>query len=369
MKIMELCLSPDLGGLELYVYRSSMKLAENDKVYAVINKSGKLAERFKASGISILYLDKCSKILPLVNARKLASIIDENNIDVIHMHWGRDLSLAALAKHFSKNKPRLVYTRQMQITRNKDGFYHRFLYKQVDVFITITQALAKLARSYLSEADKDKVMPLYYGVQEPDKILSQEEKTSLRKEVGFNEKDYVVALFGRIEEYKGQHVVIDAISNLKKQDERIKGLIIGHAMDENYLRKIKNSVKNLGLENDVCFMNFVENPQKWMQACDAVILATKEETFGLVLAEAMQSGVVVIGTNSGGVPEIIDHNQSGFLFEYEDVESLSHYIIELKKDKNKALLFAKTGKEKSQKLFDINNHYVELRKLLAGTYN
>lgn len=367
MKIMELCLSPDLGGLELYVYRASMKLAETDKVHAVINQKGKLAERFRNTDLPVSYLDKGFKVLPLFSALKLAGIIDRCDIDVIHMHWGRDLSVAALAKWFSKKKPRLVYTRQMQITRNKDDIYHRFLYKQVDVFITITKVLAKLARSFLSEADKHKVVPLYYGVEEPDKFLSQDEKQQLRKKAGFVESDFIVALFGRIEEYKGQHVVIDAIARLKQQDNAVKGLIVGHAMDKEYFSAIKSSVRERGIEHDIHFMDFVENPQEWMQACDVVVLATKEETFGLVLAEAMQSGVAVIGTNSGGVPEIIDHDKNGFLFEYGDEINLCKYILELKEDENKLLQYAKAGQEKAKQLFDINKHYVELRKLLAGT--
>ena len=365
MKIMELCLSPDLGGLELYVYRASMKLAETDKVHAVINQKGKLAERFRDTDLPVSYLDKGFKVLPLFSALKLAGIIDRYDIDVIHMHWGRDLSVAALAKWFSKKKPRLVYTRQMQITRNKDDIYHRFLYKQVDVFITITKVLAKLARSFLSEADKHKVVPLYYGVEEPDKFLSQDEKQQLRKKAGFVESDFIVALFGRIEEYKGQHVVIDAIARLKQQGNVVKGLIVGHAMDKEYFSAIKNRVKENGIEHDIHFMDFVENPQEWMQACDVVVLATKEETFGLVLAEAMQSGVAVIGTNSGGVPEIIDHDKNGFLFEYGDEINLCKYILELKENENKLLQYAKAGQEKAKQLFDINKHYVELRKLLS----
>lgn len=366
MNIMELCLSPDLGGLELYVYRASVKLAETEQVYAVINKKGKLAERFSDANISVCYLEKAFKALPLFRALQLAKIIDQNNIDAIHLHWGRDLSLAALAKWFSKKKPRLVYTRQMQITRNKDDIYHRFLYSQVDVFITITKVLAGLARSFLSKADKHKVVPLYYGVQEPEKYLSQAEKQQYRDKIGFSETDFVVALFGRIEECKGQHVLIDAIANLNKQGHDVKCLIVGHAMDKSYLALMQQRVKDNAIEDNIYFMDFVSNPQEWMQVCDAVVLATKEETFGLVLAEAMQAEVAVIGTNSGGVPEIIEHEKTGFLFNYGDVASLCKFILELKDDDSKRLEYAKAGQEKAKSLFDINHHYIELRKLLSS---
>lgn len=365
MNIMELCLSPDLGGLELYVYRASIKLAETDRVQAVISSKGKLKQQFSETSIQVIYLEKGFKVFPILKALKLARIIDKNNIDTIHLHWGRDLSLAALAKWLSKKKPRLVYTRQMQITRNKDDFYHRFLYKQVDVFITITQLLANLARSFLSDYDKDKVVPLYYGVQEPGRYLSNADKTKFREQIGFSDNDFVVALFGRIEEAKGQHVLLNALAQLRRQGHNIKSLIVGHAMDKSYMTSLQLFVKENNLHKDICFMDFIKNPQDWMQACDAVVLATKEETFGLVLAEAMQAGVAVIGTNSGGVPEIIEHNKTGFLFDYGDVEKLCQVILELKEDEKMRESFAKAGKEKAQKLFNIKNHYKELRKILS----
>lgn len=363
---MELCLSPSLGGLELYVYRTSLKLSETDKIYSVLAEKGSLAQRFSNSNIPVYSFKKTFKLLPVFSALKLARIIDEKGIDAIHIHWGRDLSLASLAKWFSKKKPRLVYTRQMQITRNKNDFYHRFIYSQIDVFITITKVLAKLARSFLSEVDKHKVVPLYYGVQEPTKILSIKEKKQYREKIGFSESDFIVALFGRIEEYKGQHVLIDAIAKLNKQGEDVKCLIVGHAMDKKYLTLIKDRVRDNNINNNVHFMDFVENPQEWMQACDLVVLTTKEETFGLVLAEAMHAGVAVIGTNSGGVPEIIDHGKTGLMFNYGNVDLLCEYILQMKNNEEQKHIYAKAGQDKAKRLFDIEEHYTELRKLLGG---
>lgn len=56
---------------------------------------------------------------------------------------------------------------------------------------------------------------------------------------------------------------------------------------------------------------------------DAVVLTTECETFGLIMIEAMMAGVVVIGSNSGGVPEIIDHLEHGLLFNVFDAQDLS----------------------------------------------
>ena len=282
MNILELCLSPDLGGLELYVVNTCRELSKKDNVIATVNEDGKIKARLQDLNVEALYLSCFSKALPVIAARKLAKIIDERKIDVIHMHWGKDLALASLAKRFSNAKPMLVYTRQMQITRNKGDFYHRFMYRQVDVFITITKVLAELSRGFLSKDNEKKIVPLYYGVKAVDKVLSSEEKFKYRKEIGFTESDFIVALFGRIEASKGQDVLIKAISKLSQQGHQVKALIVGHAMEDSYFSVMKENVKKSGLEQNIKFMGFVENVQDWMQAGDVTLLASKEETFGPV---------------------------------------------------------------------------------------
>ena len=110
MNILELCLSPDLGGLELYMLRTTKALLPRHKMLAVITKDARLKQYLKNENIEYTELLSRFRFLPIKNAYKLASIIDNNDIDLIHMHWGKDLPLAAFAKILSKRKPALVYT-------------------------------------------------------------------------------------------------------------------------------------------------------------------------------------------------------------------------------------------------------------------
>ncbi len=73
MNVLELCLSPDLGGLELYVYRASMKLAETDNVYAALSEKGKLAERFSDKNVPLYFFKKPFTVSPVNNGGSTAS--------------------------------------------------------------------------------------------------------------------------------------------------------------------------------------------------------------------------------------------------------------------------------------------------------
>ena len=92
MNVLELCLSPGLGGLELYMFRCAQALERHHRVTGILNTAGKLTAHFSEHAqIRTHKLNHASKILPLLNARALARIIDDEQIDVIHMHWGLSL--------------------------------------------------------------------------------------------------------------------------------------------------------------------------------------------------------------------------------------------------------------------------------------
>lgn len=367
MNIIELCLSPGLGGLELYVFRSSEALLNSktgaNKVIAVISEKSKLDRYFqKNSSIATKYIKSFFSPLPLLNAKKLARIIDQNNVDIIHMHWGKDLPLAALGKALSKRKPALVYTRQMMITRKKNDAYHNFQYRQINRLLTITKELESLCKQYIAVA-KDNIQTLYYGVKAPDKLLNPDEITRRKLNTGFNKNDFVAGLFGRLEEGKGQHLLIKAIAMANKNGRQIKALIVGHEMNAGYRNKLLALANKLNVAENIIFNDFVDKPQDLMQICDCVCLTSYEETFGLVLPEAMRVGVAVIGSNKGGVPEIIDHKVTGLLFDSQDEVSLHDQIVYLHDNPAIKQEIARSGKIKADDAFNNEKHFRSLESI------
>lgn len=360
MNILSLCLSTGLGGLELYALRSAAHLSKSESVLVVCKADAKLHKQITSSGLNAATLNVRFSPLPILAALQLARIIDHNNIDIVHMHWGKDLPLASLAIKLSKKKPAMVYTRQMQITRMKTDFYHRFLYKEMSLMLAITNQLRDRCAHMLGDDAGKRVKTLYYGVPNPEQQLTTAEIISKRKELSLNEHDFVVGLFGRLEEQKGQHLLIKAIAEAQQEGINLKAIIVGHEMNEGYRDQLKNLATDYKVSENIIFMDFVDTPQEIMQICDCVLLATYMETFGLVLPEAMRCGIAVIGSNAGGVPEIIDHDKTGLLFEPKNITDLKEQLCTLYNKKEKRQQLALAGREKADRVFNNEQHFKNL---------
>jgi glycosyltransferase involved in cell wall biosynthesis len=368
VKVLELCLSTGVGGLELYAVRTATQLlARHIDCVAAVADGTMTAGRMQQAGVPVIFCGKAGRIFPLISARRLARHIDQQQIDIIHMHWARDLSLAVLAKRLARRPVKLIYTRQMMLTRSKRDIYHRFLYRQVDLFLTITRELCELARRYLP-MPAQAIQALYYGVERPP-VLDKKAKAELRQSLGIPSDAFAIGMVGRIEEGKGQHLVVQALQQLLRQSVNAHAIIIGPAMDQAYMESLRNTVQQQNLSSHVTFYGSHDNPIEIMSAFDVVVLASRQETFGLVLIEAMRNGVAVIGTNAGGVPEIIDDGATGLLFEPDNAADLTEKLMSLcggrQSDKGRATELAKAGKAKADMLFSQQQHYDRLIEFMS----
>jgi len=362
--LLELCLSPDLGGLELYMVRSAKALVNDFNVLSVINTETKLQQYYEDTQYRYSKIPR-KRSLSFSSARKLAKIIDENDIDIIHMHWTKDLPIAVMAKVLSKKKPKLVQTRNMTMTRFKDDFYHRFLYKHMDMILPVTYQVAEQIKRFIPESIRPRVEVLYMGSDKAD-ILNDEEIHAYKEELTVKPDDFLIGMVGRIEETKGQHLLIEAAEKLQEKKIPIKVFIVGHAMKEDYLDSLKRKVADRGLQDHIIFDGFTKNPHRFMQACDVMVLATECETFGLVVIEAMQVQTTVVATNSCGPLEIIEDGVSGLLFEKNDSDDLAEKISGLYKDKEACAAIGRAGQAKVEKLFSNIRQFEKLGLLLKG---
>jgi glycosyltransferase involved in cell wall biosynthesis len=368
MKLLELCLSDGFGGLELYAEKVIRHYFNEDTpIVSVVSKDSLLDNRLQKVKIPRSYLKVMNQYFPLVAAFQLARLCRNNEITTIHIHWRKDFPLAVFTKLFCSSSLRLVYTRQMALTKEKRDVYHRFLYRFVDWYLPITQNLEKEAKRYLPLAP-EKIKVLYYGVPSQNQLDINTcneyfDKVKLTKGI------FTVGLFGRIEAGKGQHLLVDAILQLVEKGIKIQGAIIGHIMDQSYYDDLEKKVIGSSLKNNICIAGFHPDPTSIMGCFDVIVLASRAETFGLVLPEAMRAGTAVIGTNAGGVPEIIEDGKTGLLFTPEQSDELAACLEKLINNPELLKLLTEAGKQFADENFSEEKHFKNLEHYLFGPIN
>ena len=355
--ILEFCLSPDLGGLELFMVSCFEDFKQKTNTYTIVAPHSKL-ESYLGNNVSMLI--KRSKFFPIFPALRLAKFVDEKHIDIIHFHWTKDIATVVLAKFLSKKKPKIIQTRNMTMTRFKDDFYHRWLYKNISTIHAVTYQVKAQLEKFIPSDICPTLEMVYMGCEASDIDTNR----VLQLQAQYNLKDkFVVGIVGRIEEAKGQFLVIEAIAKL--QNKNIVAMIVGHTMDEKYLDELKSKIKNLGLEDQIIFTGFTKEVNEHMQLFDVNILATPKETFGLVVIEAMANGICMCATNKAGPLEIIEDGIDGVLFE-RNSDDLANKIKILYEDRELKEKLALAGQKKAIEMFDKNTQLEKLYKVVEN---
>ena len=194
---------------------------------------------------------------------------------------------------------------------NKDIYYK---------FLAISKYTEKLIMSD-NIIPKSQIELLYNSIKLEDfnKKISEDEKIALRKKYGIEKDDVVIMFVGRTIRQKGVKELILAFKQLKNIDKS-KILIVGSA---NYGAKVKTDFDyeleeiSKDIKEKIKFTGYVDNTElyKIQNISDiAVVPSMWEELFGLVVPENMASGLPLVVTKSGGIPEIVD-NESAFVVE------------------------------------------------------
>ncbi|MGG1615395.1 glycosyltransferase family 4 protein [Paenibacillus sp. NRS-1782] len=212
----------------------------------------------------------------------------------------------------------------------------------------------------------------------PDKktlvVYSAFAKAITARDVTANSRDddsFNVVLVGRLAEWKGQHILLEAARSFLP-DKRVKFWLAGDALfgEEEYKRRLESTMREYGLDN-VNLLGHVDDIQGLMQRCDLLIhTSITPEPFGQVIIEGMAAGLPVIASNEGGPRETVVPNETGLLIEPGDPAKLEEAIRWMLEHPQERQHMGDKGMERVRKHFVIENtvkdivHYY--KGLLAG---
>ena len=167
----------------------------------------------------------------------------------------------------------------------------------------------------------------------------------------------IIGTLARLIPSKGIRILLDAMPHLlQKYPEAL--LLVGGGGEEQ--EALERQARALGIPDRVVFVGPVQDPRNFYRRLDLFVLPSLDEGFGLVLLEAMVTGVPVIGTRVGGVPEILTHGVNGWLVEPGDSAVLAAGLRTLWADPVLRRQVAEEGRRTAVR-FDVTRAAAELQ--------
>ena len=325
-----------MGGANLSLLGMIDELYQKHNIYVVVPiKKGFLVDELKKRKIPVLYrhsfwwmlapessafktlLKKMLyKLLCLNNyrcARSLKKYVEKWQIDVIHTNSGVINTGGILSEMTS-----VSHVWHLREFGQEDfGFFSVWNYDKLCHFmdshstkiIAISQAIAGKFEKLVT---KEKLQVVYNGVSEANILYKTEVKDS-RSRIEF-------LMSGRISAEKGQEEAIRAVALLVKKGYRNLHLSIAGPGESDALEKL---IAEENLQEYVSMLGFIENMPYLRKNMDVELVCSVCEGFGRVTAEAMMSSNPIIGSNTGGTPELIRDGENGYLYEKGNVEELA----------------------------------------------
>lgn len=155
----------------------------------------------------------------------------------------------------------------------------------------------------------------------------KKDEDEIQEEITFqpDKNSFNCIMIGTLHETKGHIDAINAIAILRTRGIPVKLIIVGTGNSE-YKRKLDNLILSLNIKEEIIFLGYKNNPITILKKCDTLLMCSKSEAFGLVTLEAMENGIPVIGTNTGGTTELILDSYNGLLYSHGNYSELAEKI-------------------------------------------
>ena len=283
----------------------------------------------------------------LALASKMAEVAQREKLDVLHVHYAIPHAICAyLAKQMIGENIKIVTTlhgTDITVLGSDPSLNNliRFGIEQSDVVTAVSHSL--IEETYELINTQKEIKTVYNFIDE--RVYFQRDMSQLRKEYGIQEDEKVLIHISNFRKVKRVQDVVNSFALIVKQ-VKAKLLLVGDGPE---FCTIVQIVKHLGIEDRVLFLGKQDNVAELLAMSDVMLLMSEKESFGLVLLEAMACGVPCIGTRIGGIPEVIQHGETGYTCEVGDIEGASQQAIQLLQDDT---LHAKMAKRSMQVAYE-----------------
>ncbi|ALS76936.1 N-acetyl-alpha-D-glucosaminyl L-malate synthase BshA [Planococcus rifietoensis] len=296
-------------------------------------------------------------------ATKIAEVIKNEELDLLHVHYAIPHAVCAiLGRDMAGSDIGIVTTLHgTDITvlgtdsSLKDAI--RYGIEKSDIVTAVSDSLKQ--QTYDMIAPDKEIETVHNFVDERE--YHQRDSAKLKEELGIEAHEKVLI---HVSNFRKVKRVEDVVSTFAKVQSAIgaKLLLVGDGPE---MSRIHQQVKDLHIEQQVLFLGKRDNLSELYSMSDVKLLMSEKEAFGLVLLEAMACGVPAIGTQIGGIPEIIEPEENGFLVKLGDIDAAADAAIRILTDDMLHEKMSSTALKTATKRFSSEKILAEYEMLYA----
>lgn len=296
----------------------------------------------------------------LTLANKMAQVANREKLDILHVHYAIPHAICAyLAKQMTHHPLKIITTLHgTDITvlgydqSLKDMI--QFGIEKSDIVTAVSDHL--IQQTYDLFDIERKIDKVYNFVDE--RVYSRLTNQHIHKHYSCGSEKLII----HVSNFRPVKRVMDVAQIFKMISSEIsaKLILVGDGPE---FPRIRQWLQEQGLDNKVIHLGEQKDVVDILSQTDLMLLPSEQESFGLVALEAMACGVPVIASNAGGLPELVVHNETGFVHPVGDVHSMAESAISLLKNDTRYQSFSERAKQLTKTRFgaqDILNDYLTL---------
>ncbi|MBX7045685.1 MAG: glycosyltransferase [Ignavibacteria bacterium] len=359
-----------IGGAQLLLLDILKNLKKFPVSIIVITiDSGFYIKKFRDAGIKVIDIKTKGLINPFIYF-KLKKELKKISPQIVHTHLLKADFYGRLAAK-SANVPAIfttchndstVHTQKKPEKKNIFDFIDNWV---IDFTKSNIVAISNKVRDYLVKRKPDikqkslKVIFNGIDIKKEEYILNKEEIKYFKESLGFSTQDKIISVIGRLEKQKGHLEFLKAVSSKIKQ-KNLKILFVGEGIQRS---NIEGFIEKSNLQENVELIGFKENSERYFEISDLIAVPSLWEGFGLVACEGMIKGKIVLASNVGGLPEIIEDGINGYLYDLNNPGELIQKLEFIINNLDNLNHIRQNAIEKVKKCFDINQNAEEYYKL------
>ena len=339
IKILQVIPKLGYGGAETGCFDLAHYLHERNCKSYIVTSGGPLLKYINKKKVKILRLPVQSKnpILILLNSILLTLIIFFLNVDIVHARSRAPAWSCLIATKLTRRKFVTTFHGTYNFKSDLKKWYNSVMVRS-DLIIAgsnfIFSHIQENYSKYLS--NKKKFLVIFRGINtdyfNPKKI-KESDKNLLKKKWNITDEKKIILLPGRLTEWKGQEMFIEAISLLKKNLSEIEFIAVILGSDQGrkiYKKKLIRLVEQHRLSGNIIFIDHLELMPIAYEISTVIVSSSIEpEAFGRVSVEAQSMEKPIVASNIGGSNETIINDKTGFLFKAGDSKNLSEKLKEV----------------------------------------